>query len=167
MTMFNQISKLFIIWRMLLIRYVSQTLTWIVNAFQIYLWVSLEISLFQLHPGALFLLGAVYLTGDCVKKDVASALWCFHRASEKVKKLFLFVYWIGIGRLTLNFWDSKAFQFFVLVDSLIGNVWLQTPSADSWQLQCRMGISVKSVPLYWTVVCSLTDKSTILHLKKL
>lgn len=37
-----------------------------------------------MHPGALYLLGAVYLTGDCVKKDVASALWCFHRASEKV-----------------------------------------------------------------------------------
>lgn len=37
----------------------------------------------QLHPGALYLLGAVYLTGDCVKKDVASAMWCFHRASEK------------------------------------------------------------------------------------
>ncbi|XP_065872599.1 uncharacterized protein [Euphorbia lathyris] len=37
----------------------------------------------QLHPGALYLLGTVYLTGDCVKKDVASALWCFHRASEK------------------------------------------------------------------------------------
>ncbi|XP_031250199.1 uncharacterized protein LOC116108063 [Pistacia vera] len=37
----------------------------------------------QLHPGALYLLGAVYLTGDCVKKDIASALWCFHRASEK------------------------------------------------------------------------------------
>lgn len=40
--------------------------------------------LFQLHPGALYLLGAVYLTGDCVKKDIASALWCFHRASEKL-----------------------------------------------------------------------------------
>ncbi|KAJ8470893.1 hypothetical protein OPV22_025236 [Ensete ventricosum] len=37
----------------------------------------------QLHPGALYLLGAVYLAGDCVKKDVASAMWCFHRASEK------------------------------------------------------------------------------------
>ncbi|KAK3032659.1 hypothetical protein RJ639_034925 [Escallonia herrerae] len=37
----------------------------------------------QLHPGALCLLGAVYLTGDCVKRDVSSALWCFHRASEK------------------------------------------------------------------------------------
>ncbi|KAL1336431.1 hypothetical protein HN51_030793 [Arachis hypogaea] len=37
----------------------------------------------QLHPGALYLLGAVYLTGDCVKQDIASALWCFHRASEK------------------------------------------------------------------------------------
>lgn len=37
----------------------------------------------QLHPGALYLLGAVYLTGDCVKQDVASALYCFHRASEK------------------------------------------------------------------------------------
>ncbi|KAG8365162.1 hypothetical protein BUALT_Bualt18G0075600 [Buddleja alternifolia] len=37
----------------------------------------------QLHPGALYLLGAVYLTGDCVKQDFGSALWCFHRASEK------------------------------------------------------------------------------------
>ncbi|PIA46705.1 hypothetical protein AQUCO_01500324v1 [Aquilegia coerulea] len=37
----------------------------------------------QLHPGALYLLGAVYLTGDCVKQDVGSALWCFHRASQK------------------------------------------------------------------------------------
>uniref|UniRef100_A0A0D9VDH7 Uncharacterized protein n=1 Tax=Leersia perrieri TaxID=77586 RepID=A0A0D9VDH7_9ORYZ len=38
----------------------------------------------QLHPGALYLLGAVYLTGDCVKRDIASAMWCFHRASGKV-----------------------------------------------------------------------------------
>ncbi|KAL5207047.1 hypothetical protein ABZP36_031482 [Zizania latifolia] len=37
----------------------------------------------QLHPGALYLLGAVYLTGDCVKRDITSAMWCFHRASEK------------------------------------------------------------------------------------
>ncbi|XP_022755121.1 uncharacterized protein LOC111303261 [Durio zibethinus] len=43
----------------------------------------LEKAIDQLHPGALYLLGAVYLTGDCVKKDIASALWCFHRASEK------------------------------------------------------------------------------------
>uniref|UniRef100_A0A7N0TP74 Binding protein n=1 Tax=Kalanchoe fedtschenkoi TaxID=63787 RepID=A0A7N0TP74_KALFE len=37
----------------------------------------------QLHPGALYLMGTIHLTGDCVKKDVTSALWCFHRASEK------------------------------------------------------------------------------------
>ncbi|VAI45242.1 unnamed protein product [Triticum turgidum subsp. durum] len=37
----------------------------------------------QLHPGALYLLGAVYITGDCVKRDIASAMWCFHRASAK------------------------------------------------------------------------------------
>ncbi|XP_019189490.1 PREDICTED: uncharacterized protein LOC109183914 [Ipomoea nil] len=37
----------------------------------------------QLHSGALYLLGAVFLTGDCVKKDVDSAIWCFHRASQK------------------------------------------------------------------------------------
>ncbi|KAL0374448.1 UNVERIFIED_CONTAM: hypothetical protein Sradi_3360500 [Sesamum radiatum] len=43
----------------------------------------LEKAVDQLHPGALYLLGAVYLTGDCVKQDVSSALWCFHRASEK------------------------------------------------------------------------------------
>jgi TPR repeat protein len=30
----------------------------------------------QLHPGALYLLGIVYLTGDCVKQDVDSAIWC-------------------------------------------------------------------------------------------
>ncbi|KAJ4844615.1 hypothetical protein Tsubulata_023441 [Turnera subulata] len=43
----------------------------------------LEKAVEQLHPGALYLLGTVYLTGDCVKKDLASAMWCFHRASEK------------------------------------------------------------------------------------
>ncbi|XP_056162152.1 uncharacterized protein LOC115693165 isoform X2 [Syzygium oleosum] len=43
----------------------------------------LEKAVDQLHPGALYLLGAVYLTGDCVKQDIASAMWCFHRASEK------------------------------------------------------------------------------------
>ncbi|GMN30843.1 hypothetical protein TIFTF001_002997 [Ficus carica] len=37
----------------------------------------------QFHPGALYLLGAVYLTGDCVRRDINSALWCFHKASEK------------------------------------------------------------------------------------
>ncbi|ONI03726.1 hypothetical protein PRUPE_6G277700 [Prunus persica] len=26
---------------------------------------------------------AVYLTGECAKKDIASALWCLHRASDK------------------------------------------------------------------------------------
>ncbi|KAL6278139.1 hypothetical protein ACE6H2_021740 [Prunus campanulata] len=43
----------------------------------------LEKAVDQLHPGALYLLGAVYLTGECVKKDIASALWCLHRASDK------------------------------------------------------------------------------------
>lgn len=38
----------------------------------------------QLHPGALYLLGAVYLTGDCVREDIGSAMWCFHRAAQKV-----------------------------------------------------------------------------------
>ncbi|KAK9141679.1 hypothetical protein Syun_011079 [Stephania yunnanensis] len=37
----------------------------------------------QLHPVALYLLGAVYLTGDCVKRDIPSALWCFQKAAEK------------------------------------------------------------------------------------
>ncbi|XP_058751516.1 uncharacterized protein LOC131624595 [Vicia villosa] len=46
----------------------------------------LEKAVDQLHPDALYLFGVVYLTGDCVKKDIASALWCFHRASEKVLK---------------------------------------------------------------------------------
>ncbi|KAL5975309.1 hypothetical protein ACLOJK_031988 [Asimina triloba] len=46
----------------------------------------LEKAVDQLHPGALYLLGAVYLAGDCVSKDINSAMWCFHRASEKVAK---------------------------------------------------------------------------------
>lgn len=37
----------------------------------------------QLHPGALYLLGAVFLAGDCVEKNISSAMWCFCRASEK------------------------------------------------------------------------------------
>uniref|UniRef100_A0A1D1YLG6 Uncharacterized protein ybeQ n=2 Tax=Anthurium amnicola TaxID=1678845 RepID=A0A1D1YLG6_9ARAE len=37
----------------------------------------------QLHPGALYLLGSVFLAGDCVEKDTSSAMWCFCRASEK------------------------------------------------------------------------------------
>lgn len=37
----------------------------------------------QLQPDALYLLGAIYYTGDCVKQDVSTAIWCFHRASEK------------------------------------------------------------------------------------
>ncbi|MCL7031846.1 hypothetical protein MKW94_001620 [Papaver nudicaule] len=43
----------------------------------------LEKAVEQLHPGALYLLGSVYLTGEWVKQDMAQALWCFHRASEK------------------------------------------------------------------------------------
>lgn len=47
----------------------------------------LELVNLQLHPGALYLLGIVYLTGDCVKQDMDSAIWCFHRASEKVRNI--------------------------------------------------------------------------------
>lgn len=43
----------------------------------------LEKAVEQLQPEALFLLGAVYLGGDCVKKDLKSAAWCFHKASQK------------------------------------------------------------------------------------
>ncbi|EPS63496.1 hypothetical protein M569_11286 [Genlisea aurea] len=43
----------------------------------------LEKAVDQLQPDALYLLGIVYLTGDCIKQDVGSAVWCFHRASEK------------------------------------------------------------------------------------
>lgn len=43
----------------------------------------LEKAVDQLHPGSLYLLGAVYLTGDCVKQDIPTAMWCFHRAAEK------------------------------------------------------------------------------------
>ncbi|XP_068656329.1 uncharacterized protein [Aristolochia californica] len=43
----------------------------------------LEKAVDQMHPGALYLLGAVYLTGDCVRKDIDSAMWCFQRAAQK------------------------------------------------------------------------------------
>ncbi|XP_078437625.1 binding protein isoform X2 [Wolffia australiana] len=37
----------------------------------------------QLHPQALYLLGSVFLAGDCVQQDVGAAMWCFYRASSK------------------------------------------------------------------------------------
>lgn len=43
----------------------------------------LEKAVEQLQPEALFLLGAVYLGGDCVKKDLKSAASCFHKATQK------------------------------------------------------------------------------------
>ncbi|XP_031502757.1 uncharacterized protein LOC116265902 [Nymphaea colorata] len=43
----------------------------------------LEKAVDQLHPGALYLLGIMHLTGEWVKKDIDLAIWCFHRASEK------------------------------------------------------------------------------------
>ncbi|KAL2319189.1 hypothetical protein Fmac_033065 [Flemingia macrophylla] len=58
----------------------------------------LEKAVDQLHPGALYLLGVVYLTGDCVKKDIASALWCFHKASEKIQ----------VNEIWLNFMSDSS-----------------------------------------------------------
>lgn len=43
----------------------------------------LEKAVEQLQPEALFLLGAVYIGGDCVKKDLKTAAWCFHKATQK------------------------------------------------------------------------------------
>eukprot|EP00252_Welwitschia_mirabilis_P000386 TRINITY_DN10400_c0_g2_i1.p1 TRINITY_DN10400_c0_g2~~TRINITY_DN10400_c0_g2_i1.p1 ORF type:complete len:280 (+),score=58.01 TRINITY_DN10400_c0_g2_i1:220-1059(+) len=43
----------------------------------------LEMAVRQLHPDALFLLGTIYLGGDFVGKDLASAAWCFYKASQK------------------------------------------------------------------------------------
>jgi len=79
-----QINKLFIIWRKLWIRFVTLCMLDLVTISKCITKPYCVCYMFQLHPDALYLLGAVYLTGDCVKKDIASALWCFHRASEKV-----------------------------------------------------------------------------------
>ncbi|GKD26428.1 hypothetical protein Tco_1232642, partial [Tanacetum coccineum] len=43
-----------------------------------------QIQISKLQPDALYLMRAVYLTDECVKKDIASALRCFYRASDKV-----------------------------------------------------------------------------------
>ncbi|KAM0022826.1 putative tetratricopeptide-like helical domain superfamily [Helianthus debilis subsp. tardiflorus] len=69
MRAFTPIKQLFVIWKKQPTRYLTSATS--------------EPHQRHLQPGALYLLGAVYLTGDCVKKDIASALWCFHRASEK------------------------------------------------------------------------------------
>lgn len=79
-----QINKLFFIWRKLWIRFVTLCKLDLVTISKCIKKPYCVCCMFQLHPDALYLLGAVYLTGDCVKKDIASALWCFHRASEKV-----------------------------------------------------------------------------------
>jgi TPR repeat protein len=41
-------------------------------------------NLLQKHPGALFLVGAMYLVGNHVNKDPKAAAWCFHKAAEQV-----------------------------------------------------------------------------------
>ena len=72
-----QINKLFIIWRKLWIRFVTLCnfdLVTISNASR-----NLIVCyMFQLHPEALYLLGAVYLTGDCVKKDIEAEAIDYH-----------------------------------------------------------------------------------------
>jgi TPR repeat protein len=40
-------------------------------------------NLLQKHPGALFLVGAMYLVGNHVNKDPKAAAWCFHKAAEQ------------------------------------------------------------------------------------
>ncbi|KAH9315942.1 hypothetical protein KI387_024569, partial [Taxus chinensis] len=37
----------------------------------------------QLQPEALFILGAMHLAGESVKKDLEYAAWCFHKATQK------------------------------------------------------------------------------------
>nr|GEU54568.1 hypothetical protein [Tanacetum cinerariifolium] len=39
-----------------------------------------------LQTGALYLMGVIYLTDECVKKDIALALRCFYRASYKLQR---------------------------------------------------------------------------------
>jgi len=43
----------------------------------------LESAACQKHPGALFLVGAMYLVGNHVNKDPKAAAWCFHKAAEQ------------------------------------------------------------------------------------
>jgi hypothetical protein len=45
-------------------------------------------NLLQKHPGALFLVGAMYLVGNHVNKDPKAAAWCFHKAAEQVVIFF-------------------------------------------------------------------------------
>jgi len=87
--------------------------------------------MFQLHPEALYLLGAVYLTGDCVKKDIASALWCFHRASEKVvyqlikfKELIFLKTLICVLNIFLLFMDKMSIRTFLRVVSRMSSAYI-------------------------------------------
>jgi len=94
MTMFSLINRLSITLSKLLTRYAVCYLLecWLYSFWCAFRWACFIFHLnpwLQLHPGALYLLGAVYLTGDCVKRDIASAMWCFHRASEKVSDFSL------------------------------------------------------------------------------
>ena len=94
MTMFSLINRLSITLSKLLTRYAVRYLLecWLYSFWCAIRWACFIFHLnpwLQLHPGALYLLGAVYLTGDCVKRDIASAMWCFHRASEKVSDFSL------------------------------------------------------------------------------
>ncbi|XP_043722788.1 uncharacterized protein LOC122669936 isoform X1 [Telopea speciosissima] len=91
----------------------------------------LEKAVDQLHPGALYLLGAVYLTGDCVKKDIASALWCFHRASEKGHAGAAIAY----GSLLLKGAEvPEAITIFNSKRNLSKTVGLEKPANDAIEL---------------------------------
>lgn len=43
----------------------------------------LESAACQKHPGALFLVGSIYLSGKHVRRDPQAAAWCFRKAAEQ------------------------------------------------------------------------------------
>lgn len=46
----------------------------------------------QKHAGALFLVGAIYLSGRHVRRDPQAAAWCFRKAAEQVCRPLLVFY---------------------------------------------------------------------------
>ena len=121
MTMFSLINRLSITLSKLLTRYAVRYLLecWLYSFWCAFRWACFIFHLnpwLQLHPGALYLLGAVYLTGDCVKRDIASAMWCFHRASEKVSDFSLR---ISSMKYELDAQVSVSFIYTLLISGFV------------------------------------------------
>jgi TPR repeat protein len=63
----------------------------------------LESAACQKHAGALFLVGAIYLSGRHVRRDPQAAAWCFRKAAEQVcRPVLVFYFQVPVALMSLH-----------------------------------------------------------------